>query len=151
MTKKELQEALTTMKVEFQEDATNAELKKLIEENAVDVKEEELIEEPIVVKKPVEEEDTPTDKVIEEVPQPEESKSNKDVKETKEIVMTPDGAAERTTTVINETIVEDKDLKGHDVYDHAGFYIRTYTKELHGKDAKKLAEGFAKKIKGIIK
>jgi len=151
MTKKELQEALTTMKVEFQEDATNAELKKLIEENAVDVKEDDTVEEPIVIETPVEEEDTPTDKVIEEVSQPEEPKSDKEVKETKEIVMTPDGAAERTTTVINETIVEDKDLKGHDVYDHAGFYIRTYTKELHGKDAKKLAEGFAKKIKGIIK
>lgn len=41
--------------------------------------------------------------------------------------------------------------KGYEVFNKNGKYIRTYTKEFHGKDAKKLAEQYAEKIKGEVK
>ena len=37
------------------------------------------------------------------------------------------------------------------VYDKNGNFVRTYDEEIHGKDFKKLADGYAKKIGGKVK
>ena len=38
-----------------------------------------------------------------------------------------------------------------DVFNSHGAFVRTYSSEIHGKDFKGLAEGFAKKIGGNVK
>jgi len=48
---------------------------------------------------------------------------------------------------VEEEIIKTKEFT---VLDHNGAFVRVYSTELHGKDAQKLAEGFAKKIGGKI-
>ena len=50
-----------------------------------------------------------------------------------------------------EEEVEESKAGEYAVYAKNGDYIRTYSNDRHGKDAKKLAEGFAKKVKGKVK
>ena len=38
-----------------------------------------------------------------------------------------------------------------DVYDKNGNFVRTYDEEIHGKDFKKLADEYAKKISGKVR
>ena len=38
-----------------------------------------------------------------------------------------------------------------DVYDKNGNFVRAYDEEIHGKDFKKLADEYAKKISGKVK
>lgn len=58
--------------------------------------------------------------------------------------------------VVKEKEVEEKEVeeevveKGFAVNNANGEYVRTYTKELHGKDAEKLANQFAGKISGKV-
>lgn len=57
-------------------------------------------------------------------------------------------AVEVVEEVKEEAVVASGEVS---VFDKSGAFIRTYSSEAHGKDYKKLAEGFAKKIGGIIK
>ena len=56
-------------------------------------------------------------------------------------------AVETEPQVEDEPIVKTKEFT---VLDHNGTFVRVYSTELHGKDAQKLAEIFAKKIGGKI-
>jgi len=122
------------------------------EETTPVVEKEEIVITPIIEKLPdvKDDGDEPTDKVIEIVPQPEEPKSDKTVKETEEVVATPEGVVARTTTTTSEVIVDEDKIKGFAVFSRVGEYIRIYTPKLHGKNAEKLAKQFADKIKGTV-
>ena len=73
------------------------------------------------------------------------------VKTTEEIVETQETATKVDT--MTEEFIKDVEAVGGvmevveeiKVYDKRGKYIRTYSKEVHGKDYKKLAEQFASK------
>jgi len=75
---------------------------------------------------------------------------NKKVEEVKEKVEVVEEAP-----VVEEQVeeVEEKAAKKGEafVYSTSGIFVRKYSSEDHGKDYKKLAEGFAKKIKGSVR
>jgi len=54
---------------------------------------------------------------------------------------------------IKEEIEEEKVklITKADVYDKNGNFVRAYDEEIHGKDFKKLADEYAKKISGKVK
>jgi hypothetical protein len=53
---------------------------------------------------------------------------------------------------VEEKVEEVKEVKiEFSVFDEKGMFIRTYSVEVHGKEADKLAEGYALKINGTIK
>lgn len=57
---------------------------------------------------------------------------------------------EETTPESSQEASETQGLS-FNVFDNNGAFVRSYTEEIHGKDAKKLAEQFASKINGKVK
>lgn len=134
MTGKELKELLDEAKVSYPSNAKVAELEQLaIDNNLVEVEEEEV---------ETDEEATET----EEVETPEEEVAEDDTPEEE-----PEAEAEEETEEVEEEVeeapeVEDTTPEKDTAYIYSGTgLVRTYSKEVHGKDYKKLAEQFAEK------
>lgn len=75
-----------------------------------------------------------------------------ETKETKVIPSNP-AAMGKPIEIKPEVVKETKEVKTTEfnVYNSDNYLVRTYTEEIHGEDAGKLAKQFAIKINGSIK
>lgn len=80
-------------------------------------------------------------------------KNEKEVKkEEKKVVdtKTEDAVLDAQVAAVLDSVKSDG-VTEFSVYDEGGKFVRTYSVEIHGKEAKQLARQFATKIKGTIK
>lgn len=73
------------------------------------------------------------------------------IKHIKSVVAEPVVPEEVIPAVAEPVVPEEGDKGTASVYSKGGQLARTYSKDAHGKDYRKLAEGYAAKVKGEVK